>query len=312
MEQMLTPCATVDVPQILKDCALDCVWDMLPIPNPCGKFGQWLSAGIGAIGGLFDSFPADTPVHVKPAGATAAQAQGGYATTKPIGELKVGDEVLSVAEWLDAGSEPKRDARLQYNRITEVRESHRPQTLVHLTLDTGETIRATAGHAFKTTEGWRDAILLKRGGKLLLKGGGEASESDGSATAPAATAAITDAKTERVATVTEVRTEQTTVRVFNLEVANAHTFFVGMRGRGRTMATAGRRVTMDTTSSRRNFASGLMTKRAISILTPPKICAMSLVTITKTYCTKETDVAETGIGNGASSRGKTRTRMRSR
>jgi hypothetical protein len=135
-----------------------------------------------------------------------------------------------VAEWLDAGSEPKRDARLQYNRITEVRESHRPQTLVHLTLDTGETIRATAGHAFKTTEGWRDAILVKRGGKLLLKGGGEGSESDGSATAPAATAAITDAKTERVATVTEVRTEQTTVRVFNLEVANAHTFFVGDEG----------------------------------------------------------------------------------
>jgi hypothetical protein len=196
---------------------------MLPIPNPCGKFGQWLSAGIGAIGGLFDSFPADTKVHVKPAGATAAQAQGGYATTKPIGELKVGDEVLSVAEWLDAGSEPKRDARLQYNRITEVRESHRPQTLVHLTLDTGETIRATAGHAFKTTEGWRDAILVKRGGKLLLKGGGEASESDGSG-------ATVDGKAERVATVTEVRTEQTTVRVFNLEVANAHTFFVGDEG----------------------------------------------------------------------------------
>jgi hypothetical protein len=53
--------------------------------------------------------------------------------------------------------------------------------------------------------------LLKKGGQLLLKGGAE----DDS---------------ERWATVAEVRQETRTVRVFNLEVAHAHTFLVGKDG----------------------------------------------------------------------------------
>ncbi|MFZ4702754.1 MAG: polymorphic toxin-type HINT domain-containing protein, partial [Candidatus Methylumidiphilus sp.] len=69
---------------------------------------------------------------------------------------------------------------------------------------------ATEGHPFKTTDGWRDAIMLKKGGKLLLKGG--------------------DADAERTATITDIRTEQKTLPVFNLEVANAHTYFVGIDG----------------------------------------------------------------------------------
>jgi hypothetical protein len=94
---------------------------------------------------------------------------------------------------------------------------------VHIQLETGETITATAGHPLKTTEGWRDAILLKRGGKLLLKGGDEKG-------GLAQVAAVVDGQPERTATIADVRTEQTTVRVFNLEVANAHTFFVGDEG----------------------------------------------------------------------------------
>jgi hypothetical protein len=77
-----------------------------------------------------------------------------------------------------------------------------------VTADTAE------GHPFKTTDGWRDAILLKKGGQLLLKGGGGDS-------ADAADAVIT---------IAEVRQEVKTLAVYNLEVANAHTFFVGADG----------------------------------------------------------------------------------
>jgi hypothetical protein len=130
------------------------VWSTLPIPDPCGKFGKWLAAGIGAVGGLLGliSFPEDTLMHVRPAQASDADAQAGRVELKPIGQLKPGERVLSVAEWKDAGRDPRRDARLAYDTVTEVIESHRPQTLVHLTLDTGETLSATAGHALKTPD----------------------------------------------------------------------------------------------------------------------------------------------------------------
>jgi hypothetical protein len=57
--------------------------------------------------------------------------------------------------------------------VLDVIASHREQRLVHITLETGERLTATDGHPFKTSEGWRDAIMLKKGGKLLLKGAGE-------------------------------------------------------------------------------------------------------------------------------------------
>jgi RHS repeat-associated protein len=205
----LTGCE-VDWGGLAKDCGLECLWDMLPIPNPCGKFGKFLSAAAGAIGG-FNSFPAETPVQVRPAGAAASAAQAGQAELQPIGALQPGDEVLAWSEWKEPGSDPKADARLSYEKVQQVITSTREQHLVHLTLDSGETITATAGHPFRTREGWRDAILLKKGGQLLLKGGAE----DDS---------------ERWATVAEVRQETRTVRVFNLEVANAHTFLVGKDG----------------------------------------------------------------------------------
>jgi hypothetical protein len=202
----LTGCE-VDWGGLAKDCGLECLWDMLPIPNPCGKF---LSAAAGAIGG-FNSFPAETPVQVRPAGATANAAQVGQAELKPIGELKPGDEVLAWSEWKEPGSDPQADARLSYEKVQQVITSTREQHLVHLTLDSGETITATAGHPFRTREGWRDAVLLKKGGQLLLKG--EAGDDS-----------------SRWATVAEVRKETRTVQVFNLEVANVHTFFVGEKG----------------------------------------------------------------------------------
>ena len=82
--------------------------------------------------------------------------------------------------------------------------------LVHLTLATGEKITATANHPLRTAEGWRDAQLIKAGGQLDLKG-------------------QTDERPQRVEVV-KVQHELKRERVYNLEVANAHTFFVGEEG----------------------------------------------------------------------------------
>ncbi len=78
-----------------------------------------------------------------------------------------------------------------------------------ITLQDGNSLTANQGHPFNTPEGWRDAILLKKGGKLLLKGDGDS------------------AQTVEIASVTHRTEIQTT---YNLEVANAHTFFVGEEG----------------------------------------------------------------------------------
>jgi hypothetical protein len=80
------------------------------------------------------------------------------------------------------------------------------QKWVHLTLADGKVITATEGHPFNTPDGWRDAILLKKGGQVILKGeNGEA-------------------KSIEIAGVSVAQRRLTT---YNLEVANAHTFFVG-------------------------------------------------------------------------------------
>ena len=209
-EDYFLECGNINWGDNAKDCAIDCLLGMLPIPNPCGKFGKWLGMAAG-MAGAFNSFTGDTLVHVRPAGAGAEEAAAGKAMLKPIGELKPGDEVLALAEWKEKGRDTQADGRLSYERITDVFTSLREQTLVHLTLDSGETITATEGHPFKTAQGWRDAVLLKRGGKLLLKG----SRDEGDL---------------RAATLVDVRIEKKNVQVFNLEVANAHTFFVGVDG----------------------------------------------------------------------------------
>jgi RHS repeat-associated protein len=170
-------CGNVDWGDNAKECAVDCLWSMLPIPNPCGKFGKWLGMGMGiASAAGVNSFTAETLVHVMPAGASESDAQTAQAVLKPIGELQLGDKVLALAEWKDAGNArtdagDKLDARLAYERITDIYTSRKEQ--VHLTLDNDEQLTATEGHPFKTSEGWRDAVLLKRGGKLLLKGSGD-------------------------------------------------------------------------------------------------------------------------------------------
>jgi YD repeat-containing protein len=159
-----------------------------------------------------NSFPADTVVHAKPQGASLQDAQQAQATLKAISQLQVGDEVLAIAEWKDKGTASQQDQRLSYEKVTDFFTSYKEQTLIHLTLASGEQLTATEGHPFKTLEGWRDAVMLKKGGKLLLKGGDETSE-------PAVE-------------ITDIQTERKTLPVYNIEVANAHTYFVGIDGVG--------------------------------------------------------------------------------
>jgi len=210
VEDYVMDCGNINWGENAKDCAIECLISMLPIPNPCGKFGKWLGMGMGAAGAM-NSFPEDTLVHVTPRDAVPGDAAASRSELRPIGELRPGDEVLALAEWKNQGPVAVADARLSYERITDVFTSKREQRFVRIKLDDGEELTATEGHPFKTTEGWRDAARLERGARLLRRG----SEASGS---------------ERTAVVVDLSLETKTIQVFNLEVANSHTFFVGPDG----------------------------------------------------------------------------------
>jgi hypothetical protein len=196
---------------------------MLPIPDPCGRFGKLLSLTTAAASAA-NSFTGDTVVH--------ARDNNGKAILKPIKEIRIGDEVLAWDEAalvdgqlsqakpvkLNTAKESANTKTTRYEKVAGVVTSEVQQKLVHIKLDNGKTITATQGHPFRTEEGWRDAILLKRGGKLLLKG---SSEGDGDAES---------ARQSRTVTIEDVRVETKTIRVFNLEASNLHTFFVGEDG----------------------------------------------------------------------------------
>ena len=198
-----------DVANTVKECAKDCAltlglgWAAKKI----WKYGKKLWDRLPCA---LNSFPGDTLVHVRPAGASDLDALQGKSQLRPISELRVGDEVLALSEWQENTLATAGDERLSYQRVTDVLTNRMPRTLVHLVLDNGQQMTTTDSHPFRTTEGWRDAVMLKRGGKLLLKGDG----GDG----------------ERTATLVEVRTEQKLLPAFNIEVANAHTYFVGEDG----------------------------------------------------------------------------------
>lgn len=217
-------CGEVNWAENAKDCLKSCIFAMLPIPDPCGKFGKLLSVVVGAFGGSGgggeNSFTGDTLVHVRD--------RQGKPALKPIADIKIGDEVLAWDEMAahdgklgkkteeikgKTGSSAQQISAIRYEKVSDLITSEKQQRLVHITLEGGKSITATDGHPFRTSEGWRDAILLKKGGKLLLKGSGEGDDDSAGG-----------------ATIEDVRIETKTVRVYNLEVENLHTFFVGDEG----------------------------------------------------------------------------------
>jgi RHS repeat-associated protein len=245
-----------------KNCAIGCA--MGGVGALAMKVGKWAKRAYDNLPCALktNSFPADTLVHVQPSGIASEDsnpdqaAASGKSQLKPISQLQPGDKVLALSEWKDAVNKLGQDQRLTYEKVTDVFTSHREQTHVFLTLDNGQTIQATEGHPFLTSEGWRDAVLLKRGGKLLIKGDGSEADKDAGQEVfnkaiykenqPVAVINTAQSATENIVkttlssdanqaagsyrTILDIRTERQTVPVFNIEVANAHTFFVVEEG----------------------------------------------------------------------------------
>ena len=207
-----------DVGGSAKSCAASCLL------GPVGRAMKWFDKYkkvkrakevaediCKAAKGGRNSFSAETLVHVKPERAEASDARLGKADLKPISSLKVGDEVLAVAEWAAEDlDEARKSGRQSYEKIIDVFKSQKEQTLIHLALDNGEEVIATEGHPFMTSKGWLDAVQLKKGDELVGKRLGSQLPSS--------------------VIVSGLRIERVTVPVYNIEVANAHTYLIGESG----------------------------------------------------------------------------------
>jgi RHS repeat-associated protein len=194
-----------------KNCAMGCAAGM-GLGWLAGKAWGWGRRVWDRLPCAINSFPGDTLVHVKPGADSDLDAKTGKTALKRIDQLEVGDQVLAWAEWKDKGARSGTDERLSYEAVTDVFTSYREQTLVQISLDNGKTITATEGHPFRTSNGWRDAVLLVEGDRLLLKGSDQSSVDDISAR------------------IVDTRIESKVLPVFNLEVAKAHAYFVGEDG----------------------------------------------------------------------------------
>ena len=203
------------------DCGLPC---LLPWNWAGPKFGKG-PKGPKPGPCPVNSFTADTLVH-----AVHTNADGTTQTLlKRIDEMKVGELVVSVAEWQGSDTTKHETThqtahKTTYQPITDIITSLKEQRLITITLDSGEQIKATHSHPFLTPDGWRAAQLLQAGGQLDLKGR-RARQFDENNDTPS-----TQSTSAEFATIANVELETTTVRVYNLEVANTHTFLVGEQG----------------------------------------------------------------------------------
>jgi hypothetical protein len=184
-------CGEVDWAGNAVDCLKSCLWSMLPIPDPCGKFGKLFSTAVGVVGGLFsNSFTGETLVHVR-------DSQGKPAK-KPIADIQIGDEVLAWDEMAaydgqlkpnkkdssnsnsnssspqelqaKTGASAYKASATRYEKVSDLITTEKQQRLVHITLNNGKRITATDGHPLRTSEGWRDAVLLKEGHQAAADG----------------------------------------------------------------------------------------------------------------------------------------------
>ncbi|HIE02850.1 MAG TPA: hypothetical protein EYP59_21640 [Thiotrichaceae bacterium] len=115
----------------------------------------------------------------------------------PISKVKIGDLVLSYDE---------KTTQTQYNEVLNLIQGEQEYTIVTLTLENGELIEATDNHPFYIQgKGWNPASSLKVGQALQLHNG-------------------------TLVVIEEVLTSVRPEKVYNLTVANAHTYFVGKDG----------------------------------------------------------------------------------
>jgi len=117
--------------------------------------------------------------------------------SKPIEEVKVGEKVKSFKE---------RTGQTSYEPVMELMQHDGTFQLVKVTLDSGESLEATAGHPFYIQgKGWNVAATLKVGDALRLHNG------------------VT-------LVVKTVETSTYVGRVYNFAVAQNANYFVGMDG----------------------------------------------------------------------------------
>ncbi|RKZ78238.1 MAG: hypothetical protein DRR16_28050, partial [Candidatus Parabeggiatoa sp. nov. 3] len=130
-----------------------------------------------------NSFPAGTLVHTEKG-------------IKPIEDIQIGEKVLSMDE---------NTGKTSYQIVTDLIQEKRQYRLVEITLDSGNSIEATAEHPFYLKgKGWNPASSLKVGQILELHDG--------------------------TVVVAEVLTRIRHDLVYNLTVANTHNYFVGEDG----------------------------------------------------------------------------------
>jgi hypothetical protein len=131
-----------------------------------------------------NSFTADTLVHT----------ENGL---KPISEIKVGDKVLSYDERTETTSDQP---------VMTVIQGEKQYQIIKITLNSGDSIEATAEHPFYIKgKGWNPASRLKVGQALQLHNG-------------------------TTVVVKEIDTSVRLEKVYNLTVANTHNYFVGESG----------------------------------------------------------------------------------
>jgi len=113
-----------------------------------------------------------------------------------IADVQIGDQVWSYNE--ETGEQ-------EWNEVTHLIQGKQEYNLVFLTLENGETIEVTGEHPFYVVEkNWVEADALSKGNVLVLKDGN--------------------------IEISSVEREQRTVIVYNLTVANAHTYYVSSDG----------------------------------------------------------------------------------
>ncbi len=153
----------------------------------CGGFNLLpgkLSKLLKKMFGKCNSLTAETLVHTE---------EG----LKPISEVKFSDKVLSYDERTETTS---------YQPVMAVIQGEQRYQLISITLDSGESIEATAEHPFYIKgKGWNPANSLKVGQALQLHNG-------------------------TTVVVKEVDTSVRLEKVYNFTVANTHNYFVGVDG----------------------------------------------------------------------------------
>jgi RHS repeat-associated protein len=114
----------------------------------------------------------------------------------PISEVKIGDVVWSYNEEI---------GEQEWNEVIHLIQKEQNYDLISLTLENGEIIEATEEHPFYVEdEGWKNAEELTVGSVLSLKKGNSK--------------------------VISIAYDTRTVTVYNLTVADSHTYYIGNQG----------------------------------------------------------------------------------